>query len=134
MTERNVSTVRGAYDAFARQDIPAVLAAMDPEIDWYSPDELPYGGRFHGLQEVVAYFQALAGAFDSLVVVPDRVLDAGEDHVVIEGRDRVVVAGAPLEIGFLHLATLRAGKIVEFREYTDSGKLLRHLDRTAAVG
>lgn len=133
MTEHNVSTVRGAYEAFARQDIPAVLATMDPAIDWYSPDELPFGGRFHGPEEVVGYFQALASTFDSLEVIPDRVLDAGEDHVVIEGRDRVVIDGAPLEVGFLHLATLRAGKIVGFREYTDSGKLARHLDRTAAA-
>jgi len=40
VSERNVSTVRGAYDAFARQDIPAVLTALDPGIVWYSPEEL----------------------------------------------------------------------------------------------
>lgn len=52
MSERDVTTVRGAYDAFARQDIPAVLATFDPGIDWHCPDELPYGGRFHGPEEV----------------------------------------------------------------------------------
>lgn len=132
MSERDVTTVRGAYDAFARQDIPAVLATFDPDIDWYCPDELPYGGRFHGPEEVVGYFQALAGAFDSLAVVADRVLDAGPDHVVVEGRDRVAIGGTPLDVAFLHLVTMRDGRIVAFREYTDTGALLARLDRAVA--
>ncbi|MDN5933729.1 MAG: nuclear transport factor 2 family protein, partial [Pseudonocardia sp.] len=90
------------------------------------------GGRFHGPEEVVGYFQALAGAFDSLAVVADRVLDAGPDHVVVEGRDRVAIGGTPLDVAFLHLVTMRDGRIVAFREYTDTGALLARLDRAVA--
>ncbi|MDN5857917.1 MAG: nuclear transport factor 2 family protein [Pseudonocardia sp.] len=128
MSERDVTTVRGAYAAFARQDIPAVLATFDPGIDWHCPDELPYGGRFHGPEEVVGYFQALAGAFDSLQVLVDQVLAAGQDHVVVEGRDRFVIAGEPVDVAFLHLVTMREGKVAGFREYTDTGALLQRLD------
>lgn len=132
MSDSDVATVRGAYDAFARQDIPAVLATFDPEIDWHCPEELPYGGRFHGPEEIVGYFQALAGAFDSLQVMVDRVLDAGPEHVVVEGRDRVVIGGEPLDVAFLHLVTMREGRVVGFREYTDTGALLARLDRAVA--
>lgn len=132
MSERNVTAVRGAYDAFARQDIPAVLSVMDADIVWYSPDELPFGGRFHGPEEVVGYFEALAGAFESLELVVGRVLDAGPDHVVVEGWDRVLLDGEPLEVAFLHLVTLQDGKIIGLREFSDTGKLLQRLDRAAA--
>ncbi|WP_219413676.1 nuclear transport factor 2 family protein [Pseudonocardia nigra] len=130
----NAVTVRRAYDAFARGDIPAVLAAMDPGIVWYSPEELPFGGRFEGPEEVVGFFRSLGETFDALEVVPDRILDAGPDHVVVEGRDVVTLGGERLEIGFLHLVTLHAGRITAFREYADTGKLLRHLDAATAAG
>lgn len=133
MSERDVSTLRSAYAAFARQDIPAVVAVMDPAIVWSCPAELPFGGTFHGPEEVIGYFRSLGDVFEVLEVVTDRFFDAGPDAVVIQGRDRVVVGGERLEIDFLHLATMRDGKVVAFREYVDSGKLLRHLDRVAAV-
>jgi ketosteroid isomerase-like protein len=133
VSERDVSVLRGAYEAFARGDIPAVLAVMDPAIVWHCPTELPFGGTFCGPEEVVGYFQTLAEAFDALAVVPERFLDAGPEAVVVEGHDRAVVAGEAADIAFLHLATLRDGKLVAFREYLDSGRLLRHLERVATV-
>ena len=43
-----VDTLRAGYEAFGRGDIPTVLAIFDDTIEWYSPDELPGGGTFHG--------------------------------------------------------------------------------------
>ena len=34
MSQQDVETVRSAYDAFNRKDIPAVLALYDPQIEW----------------------------------------------------------------------------------------------------
>jgi len=39
----SVGIIRAAYDAFARRDIPAVLAAFDPQIHWQVPDIYPAG-------------------------------------------------------------------------------------------
>jgi ketosteroid isomerase-like protein len=41
MSEQDVSTMRNAYEAFNRADIPAVLEAFDPQIEWHEPG----GGR-----------------------------------------------------------------------------------------
>jgi ketosteroid isomerase-like protein len=127
-----VATLRAAYQAFGRGDIPAVLAALDPQVAWECPAELPFGGTFRGPEEVLGYFQALAGTFESLEVVPDLFLDAGPEHVVVRGRDRVTLGGEPMDVAFLHLATLRGGRVVAFREYLDSGRVLRRLDALAA--
>ena len=37
MSEQDVSTMRNAYEAFNRADIPAVLEAFDPQIEWHEP-------------------------------------------------------------------------------------------------
>ena len=124
-----VAVLRGAYAAFNRQDVPAVLTALDPEIIWQVPEELPFGGTFQGLEEVLGYFGSLAERFEALEVVVDRVLDAGPSHVVVEGRDRFGTTGQTVEIAFAHVATMRAGRIAAFREYLDTGALLAHLDR-----
>lgn len=122
--DENAATVRAAYEAFGRQDIPAVLAAFDPNIDWYAPDELPIGGSFQGHQGVLQFFQGLPGYFEDLHVEPDSIV-AGGDHVFALGHHRGKVNGNPFEIGFCMVWTMRDGKAIKFREYNDSGKLLK---------
>ena len=39
MSTENVALVRSIYDNFARGDIPQVLAALDPRIEWVESDE-----------------------------------------------------------------------------------------------
>jgi hypothetical protein len=42
VSSEGVATLQAAYDA-KRQDIPTVMAAFDDEIEWTSPDNLPFG-------------------------------------------------------------------------------------------
>ncbi len=132
MSASNLATLRAAYQAFGRGDIPAVLSVFDPGIVWECPEELPFGGTFRGPEEVLGYFQALAGSFEALEVVPELFLDAGAEHVVVRGRDRVTLGGESMDVPFLHLATMRESWVVGFREYLDSGQLLRRFDAVAA--
>ncbi len=37
MSEQDVETIRGAYEAFGRGDIPAVLGILDPNVEWIEP-------------------------------------------------------------------------------------------------
>jgi ketosteroid isomerase-like protein len=119
----NVDAVRAGYAAFARGDIPAVLAMFVEAAQWYAPDELPTGGTFRGPAGIAAFFSGLTAHYDELQVHPLRFLDAGE-QVVVEGRHTGRIAGAPFDVGFVHVWTLAGGRVVEFREYMDSGKLL----------
>jgi ketosteroid isomerase-like protein len=40
--------VKGVYDACGRGDVPAVLAAMAHDVEWYEAEGMPYGGLHHG--------------------------------------------------------------------------------------
>ena len=41
MSQEDLNTIQSAYEAFNRGDIPAVLEAFDPQIEWHEPG----GGR-----------------------------------------------------------------------------------------
>ena len=40
VSQQDVTTMRSAYEAFNRGDIPGALSAFDPQIEWQEP-----GGR-----------------------------------------------------------------------------------------
>ena len=40
----NLEAVRSVYDAFARGDVPAVLAVLGPDVSWTEAEGFPYGG------------------------------------------------------------------------------------------
>ena len=59
MTSTQVQTLRDAYAAFARQDVPSVMAAFNEDIEWESPDSIPFGGSYHGHEGVGQFFSQL---------------------------------------------------------------------------
>lgn len=119
----NTDILRTGYDAFARGDVPAVLALFDSGIEWYAPDELPGGGTYRGPEEVARFFAGLPEHYQELSVSPQRFLADG-DRVAVEGVHRGRIGGVAFEAGFVHVWTLRDGKATHFREYMDTGKVL----------
>jgi len=114
VSSTDVQTIRSAYEAFARQDIEAVLSALDPEIEWVdSARDAPPpagGGTRHGAQTVAAeVFPALAEHWTRFEVQPDRYLDAG-DHVVVLGRfSGDADGGGSLDAPFVHVWRMSGG-------------------------
>ena len=89
-----VDLVRRSYDAFARDDLDAVMADMHPEIEWHQAQGLPHGGLYHGLDEVRRnIFDPLDEQWwDEFTADPEEFLDAGLDVVVV-GRYRGIAKG-----------------------------------------
>ena len=48
MAQDNVDVVQGAWDAFARGDIEAVLDTIAPSAETRVPETLPWGGTYAG--------------------------------------------------------------------------------------
>jgi uncharacterized protein len=115
-------TLRSAYEAFARQDVPSVLAAFQPDISWTAPDSLPFGGHYSGHDEVVGFFQTLGDYWTDLHVDPEQFIDGGETIVVI-GKLRATGANGALEQPFVHVWTMRDGKAGTFVEFGDTARI-----------
>lgn len=126
MSSEDVERLRAAYDAFKRQDIPTVMTAFDEEIEWTLPDNLPFGGTYHGHEGVGEFFGQLPQHFKELSVDPEEFIDAG-DAIVVPIHLTGAGAGGSLDSKSLHLWRMRAGKAVSFREYPDTARVLQTL-------
>jgi ketosteroid isomerase-like protein len=119
--------VAALYTAFARRDLPAVLALADQEIVVAQTELLPWGGTYHGHEGLKAFTAALLDRVDSQVEVEEFV-EAG-DQVVAIGRTRGTVrgTGTAFDVRVAHVWTLRDGKAVLFEAYIDTPAMLRAL-------
>jgi ketosteroid isomerase-like protein len=123
MSEQDVSTMRSAYDAFNRADIPAVLEVQDAQIEWHEPG----GGRapqgtFNGPQSVANdVFATVPENFDEFQAQPDYFVDAGEYIVVVGTFRGKAKSGRNLEARFAHVWRMRDGKAVSFHNHVEAG-------------
>ena len=120
--EKNRSVVEALYAGFATGDLPAVLATMSPEIEWTEAEGYPYAGTFTGPDAVVqAVFARLATEWEGYQAVPDSYVSEG-DTVVALGHysGRYKETGKSFRAPFVHVWTVRDGKLVKFVQYTDT--------------
>ena len=121
----NKSIVAGAYDSFAKGDVPAVLAGMEEQVEWTEAEGFPTPGTFLGPQAVVdGVFMRLGEIGDDFSVVPEKLV-AEDDTVVAVGRYtwRHLSTKEPAEVKMAHVWTLRDGKVVGFQQHVDTLKL-----------
>lgn len=115
--------VRDSYEAFDRQDLDGVLAALDPSIEWQQAQGLPHGGTYIGTDAVRRnIFDPLdRDWWDEFTAHPHEFLDAGDEIVVI-GRYRGVAKRSQhqLDVPFVHVWSIRDGKAVRFRQFLDT--------------
>jgi ketosteroid isomerase-like protein len=126
VSAENVQVLRDGYAAFARQDVPAVMAAFDENIEWNTPDSLPFGGTRRGHAGVGAFFEELANRWQELSVEPEEFIDGG-DTIVVLVRDRATGPSGSVDDTVVHLWRMRGGKAVSFTEFADTANALRAL-------
>src|SRR5688572_1123526 len=124
-TMNNVEVVESVYGAFGRGDIPTVLSAFDPRIEWISAEGAMYPGTFLGPDAVLTnIFARLGGEWDGFRADTSEYLDAGENIVALgrySGTYRAT--GRSMNAAFAHVWTLRDGRVVRFRQYVDTRKM-----------
>jgi ketosteroid isomerase-like protein len=86
MSQEDVRAIRGLYEAFGRKDLPAILAVLHPEVEFFQSTVLPWGGIYRGQEEAKRFFATLVAYVDSRIDL-DEIIDAGE-HIVAVGHSR----------------------------------------------
>jgi uncharacterized protein len=119
----NVEIVRGIYAAFARRDIPAIVAMLSPDVEWGEPSNPfnPAGGMRRGHEGFLEWIEIGRRAEDILVLEPRKML-VDEDSVAVVGfmRCRAITTTKEYESDFVHVVTLEAGKVTRFQEFFDT--------------
>jgi ketosteroid isomerase-like protein len=125
--------LRRLYDAFAAGNADA-LGLLIGETDWVEASGGPYGGRYRGLTEVAAnVFGPIARDVRNFSAVPDEVVQVGDNRALALGFYRGTTPSGPLEIRFAHLATVEAGRITHFEQFTDTHEWHRAVSNEARV-
>ena len=121
MSQSPADVVQGMYDAFGRGDVAAILAALDEDIDWRVPENLPHGGEFRGRDGVGAFFQGIGETWDGLAVEIEDTVSGGE-RVVVLARIHGKLRATGEEAGYTsaHAWTVRDGTPVRFDEYVNA--------------
>jgi hypothetical protein len=87
MSRENVLVIRSTYEASARGDVPGVLKAFDPQVEWPLADNFIDADRkpYIGPQAIFeGTFMCLMVEWDGFSVIPDALLNAGE-HTIVHG-------------------------------------------------
>ena len=123
----NLEVVRSVYAAFGQGNLEGILARLDPQVSWRTPGSpgLPTGGLRHGVAAVREFFGLLLNTFDIQDFRPADFLAQG-DKVVVLGTSREGPKGTGRLVDFrwVHVFTLRNGRIVEFEEPADVSALV----------
>jgi len=123
----NLQTIRDMYSAFGRGDVPAVLGAMDPKIEWREAEGNPYqpsGDAWIGPDAIVEnLFMKLGTEWEGFAVAPAEFHDAG-NTIVVQGRytGTYKATGSSMDAQFCHIFTVRDGKVTSFQQYVDTGQ------------
>lgn len=121
--QANIDLIHRVYDAFLKGDSQQLLSYMAQEIEWEEPQvpNIPFAGKRQGLDQVAEFFQLVAAAQQLRDFQPGEFI-AQEDRVVVRGHYEWTVRanGADWGSDWVHIFTVRDGKIAAFRELTDT--------------
>jgi ketosteroid isomerase-like protein len=132
ITQDLVRQAEAGYRQFREND-PAFLDTIDPDVEWHVPDTLPGGGVLRGPLAVLEFMETTGGLWEDAHPDPEEFLPSGSTLVVLgRWRARARSTGVDVEIPFAHVLRYRDGKLVYFHNYLDAAKALQSLERAPA--
>ena len=127
----NSEIARSLYAAFAKGDVPAVLATLAPDVSWTEAEGFPYGGTYVGQDAVLSnVFMKLGTEWEGYSAVPQEFITEG-DTVVVVGNygGKYHATGKTFSAPFAHVLNFQNGKIVRFRQFTDTAIVQKALQK-----
>ena len=126
----NAELVKQVYQSFSTGDVPAVLAAFDPEIKWHACESLPLVAGVDlpltGPDQVVQHIFAQIGDYiDGFQIEVDTIFDSG-DQVAMAGYYKGVwkASGKEFKANAAHIWTVRDGKLTRFFQAIDTANMM----------
>jgi ketosteroid isomerase-like protein len=120
--QENTKVVQKVYELFRKGD-ESFLKSFSDDISWELPEmkNVPYAGKFNGIEAVTDFFTRLGEAEESLIHNPTEFI-AKDDKVIVLGnmKWRIKDTNNEYDSDFVHVLTVKDGKINGFREFMDT--------------
>lgn len=131
MSNANVALAQSLYAAFQRGDIATIVSAAAPDIVWQlygRPKDHPALGVHKGPQGVQKFFGIIADTQDVVSFTPREFYPSG-DKVFVRGHYAWTMRKTkkPVSTEWLHIFTIRDGKLAAFDEFTDTAQFAEAL-------
>jgi ketosteroid isomerase-like protein len=124
MSNANIAFVQDLYAAFGKGDVPTIISGLSPDVAWHSggrASDYPGFGPRKGHKQVQEFFQVVAENNDFQHFSP-REFYATDDKVFVLGDYAMTLkkSGKTFSSDWIHVFTIRDGKVVGFREFLDT--------------
>lgn len=124
MKEKNLATIRAAYDAFAKGDLEAIRAIATPDGAWRTPGQGLLLPEYKGADGVIEYLTELFTLSEGTIKAELVDAFATDDYVLVVQRTTADRHGAHLDMELLLKFEMRDGKVVETTEFVSDPKVL----------
>ncbi|MFE0106727.1 nuclear transport factor 2 family protein [Streptomyces sp. NPDC059009] len=127
----NRALIERAYAAFRTRDVPALLATLDPQVEWVHPDgmaEYGLGGTKHGHAGVREFLAHVPTVLAGMRLEPQEFVVSGDRVVVFGIRDVTSVRGTTETLPFIHSWTLRDGVAIRMEDVFDTALFRRVIE------
>lgn len=120
----HVDLIKKFYHAFKTKDSETYLELCDENIEWQLSEGMPNGGLFVGKDAVFKeYFPKMLSNFEEFHAIPESISDL-KDHILVSGKYQgISKKGKSFETPFSHIYHIKDNKIIQFRQFTDTGKI-----------
>ena len=119
--QENIELARNATKAFQRGDVEAFLAFLDPDVEIYTPPDVPNAVHAHGHDAYLKWVGTWLDAWDVYEVEPVR-FDAIDDrHLIVDIDQRGVGKGSGVEVRMrvYYMLEIRDRTAIRFHFYMD---------------
>ena len=123
MGERENTVVQQAYQHFKNGDIQSVLGLLSEDVEWtqFEIEGVPFSGTRRGPERVGEFFSQVFDTEEPLHFEPREFVAQGDKVVALgDYAWRVKSTGREYETDFVHVFTVRDGKVAKYQEFMDT--------------
>lgn len=121
----NIALAKSLYEAFAKADIPTVLAGLDSNIVWNEAENFPYADKnpYIGRDAVLnGVFARIGGEWDNFSLTEKQFFPVQNDMILVTGyyTGKHKQTGKAIRAQFAHVWWVKDGKLTKFQQYADT--------------
>jgi ketosteroid isomerase-like protein len=133
IANRDVKTLRDAYEALNQGEIERALAVLDEQAEWCEHSDLPEAGLYRGRDAIRTFLESFLESWEDFTQETEDLI-AGEGCVLIllRSRSRGKGSGIPVEAQYAHLWTMHEGRGVRVDAYFNRDEALGAMKAGAA--
>jgi len=124
MSEEKFEVVRSFFEAYLAGEPSSAEPFMDPQFEFLPARTSHLTAPAHGGKEFNRRLADLMDQFERYQVVPEKIIDAGDDRVVVSLHRTAKSHGVQIEDRIAHMITVREGRISRIASFLSLAEAL----------